>query len=86
MDQNYFFGKSILWLSGTFGVSEVNFGKTAKKWRPYWILGHKMAQKQNFQNRYIKSVEHHTENLQMKFQVPSNVYKLSKCSVFTGKL
>ena len=31
--------------------------KTAKNWRPYWIFGHKMSQKQIFLNCYIKSVE-----------------------------
>ena len=39
---------------------------------------HKMAKKQNFQNRYTKFVELHIEKLQTKFQVPSNVCKLSK--------
>ena len=48
--------------------------KTAKKWPLYWIFGHLMAQKKKFQNRYIKSVELHTENLQMNFQVPSIYY------------
>ena len=28
-----------------------------KKWRPYWIFGHKMTKKQNFQNRYIEFVK-----------------------------
>ena len=32
------------------------------------FFGHKMAKKKNVQNRYIKFVERHTENLQTKFQ------------------
>ena len=38
----------------------------------FWqFSSHQMAQNQNFQNRYINFVELHTENLQIKFQVPS---------------
>ena len=44
--------------------------KNAKKWRPYWIFGHRMAKKQNFQNRHIKFVECHTGKVHSKFQVP----------------
>ena len=51
---------AILWLAN------------CKKGRPYWIFGHEMANKQNFQNPYAKFVELHiTENLQTKFQVVS---------------
>ena len=41
---------------------------TAIFWQFY---SHEMAKKQHFQNRYIKFVELHTENLQPKFQDPS---------------
>ena len=34
-------------------------------------FGHKMAKKQNFQNRYNKFVECHTGKVNSKFQVPS---------------
>ena len=45
--------------------------KTAKKWRPYWIFCGFLAKKQNFKNRYIKSVEYHTGKVHSKFQVPN---------------
>ena len=35
--------------------------KTVKKGRLYWTFGHKMATKQNFQNRYVKFKELYTE-------------------------
>ena len=38
----------------------------------FWqFSSHKMAKKQNFQNRLTKFVELHADKLQTKFQVPS---------------
>ena len=36
----------------------------------FWLFGgHKKTKKQNFQNRYISFVEHHTRKVHAKFQV-----------------
>ena len=67
----------------------------------FWhVSSHKMAKKQNFQNRYIRFVELHTEKVQTKFQGPSmkavqmNVpyvhfsglrFEVFACTVITGK-
>ena len=38
----------------------------------FWqFFGHKMPKIQNFQNRPVRSVEHHTRKVHSKFQVPS---------------